>query len=339
MSPDAFALPPLPEARITFAGGLRDRADRLRGNPLLLRRFQADPAARVLPMWRGKPLIDFTESPARLGWLPLDHPLMDHAAEAPVFLGLEGEDRDTCARFAADVSAWIDPAQPEGPPPGFFDPTRSTPPEVPDTWAFSELRGAMAELSCQDAADAATARGVLEWHRTHLFCSRCGHPSDIAWAGWRRKCPACGAEHYPRTDPVVIMLVTRGGRTLVGRQRPWPRGMYSLLAGFMEPGETMEAAVRREVLEEAGISVGRVRYLASQPWPFPASLMIACAAEALSDEITLDDAELEDACWITRDEVRAAAEGSHPRLAAARPGAIARSVLDAWAAGYVPDWD
>lgn len=335
----AFAVAPLPETEITFGAGRRDRADRLRGNAMMMRRLAADPEARALPVWRGKPLVAQDGDGTALGWLPLDHPLLAEAREAPVFLGLEGEGRETSARFAADVSAWVDPAQPDGPPGGFFDPTRNAVPGLPEGWAFAELRGVMAELSHQEAADAATARGVLEWHRTHPRCSRCGAPSEIVNGGWRRKCPSCGAEHFPRTDPVTIMLVTQGDRVLLGRQSAWPRGMYSLLAGFMEPGETLEQSARREVWEEAGVSCGRVRYLASQPWPFPASLMIAVACEALDDEIVLDETELEEALWATRAEMREAIAGRHPKIGPARRGAIARSVLEAWAEGRVPDWD
>ena len=184
-----------------------------------------------------------------------------------------------------------------------------------------------------------TARGVFEWHRTHRFCSRCGHPSDLDGAGWRRRCPSCGAMHFPRTDPVVIMLVTHGDRCLLGRQPPWPPTMYSLLAGFMAPGETLEAATRREVEEESSIPCGRVRYVCSQPWPFPASLMIATQAEALGDEIAIDPNELEDARWATRDELREALAGRNPEIGPARPGAVARTVIEAWVDGRLPDFD
>jgi NAD+ diphosphatase len=148
--------------------------------------------------------------------------------------------------------------------------------------------------------------------------------------GWQRNCPDCGRSHFPRTDPVVIMLITRDDSVLVGRSPGWPEGMYSLLAGFVEPGETMEAAVRREVFEEAGIKVGHVDYLASQPWPFPASLMFGCSGEALSSEITLDPAELEDAMWVTRADMEIVFAGNHPIMKPAREGAIAHFLLDNW---------
>jgi NAD+ diphosphatase len=151
-------------------------------------------------------------------------------------------------------------------------------------------------------------------------------------AGWQRICPSCGAHHFPRTDPVVIMLVTRGNSVLVGRSPGWPPGMYSLLAGFVEPGETLEAAVRREVFEEAGVRIGAVRYLSSQPWPFPASLMVGCRGEALPGEITIDPAEIEDALWLTREQMVTVMAGAHPRIRAPRRGAIAHFLVEAWLA-------
>ncbi len=182
----------------------------------------------------------------------------------------------------------------------------------------------------------AQAKSVLFWHDRHRFCSRCGAPSKMASAGWKRECAACDTPHFPRTDPVVIMLATRGERCLLGRQARFAPGMYSALAGFLEPGETIEAAVRREVMEEAGVRVGRVTYLASQPWPFPATLMIGCLAEALSDDIVVDYAELEDARWFTRAEVQEMLGGAHENgLGAPQPIAIARSLMRAWAFAQV----
>jgi NAD+ diphosphatase len=178
----------------------------------------------------------------------------------------------------------------------------------------------------------AQAKSLLHWHMRHRFCSNCGEASKIASAGWKRICTACSAQHFPRTDPVVIMVAVRGDHCLLGRQPRFATGMYSALAGFIEPGETVEDAVRREVMEEAGIKVGRVSYMASQPWPFPASLMIGCLAEALSEEITIDRTELEDARWFTRAEVQLMLQGKHEKyLAAPQLIAIARTLLQTWA--------
>ena len=151
-------------------------------------------------------------------------------------------------------------------------------------------------------------------------------------AGWQRNCPACGTSHFPRTDPVVIMLITHGNSVLMGRSPGWPEGMYSLLAGFDEPGETLEAAVRREVLEEAGVRIGQVGYLTSQPWPFPASLMFGCQGQATSEDITIDPTEIEDALWVSREEMMEVFEGNHPKMLPARKGAVAHFLLENWLA-------
>jgi len=178
------------------------------------------------------------------------------------------------------------------------------------------------------------AKAIAHWHARHSFCANCGAPSRVAAAGWRRECDACKTQHFPRTDPVVIMLAVDGDRCLLGRQARFPQGMYSALAGFLEPGETVEEAVRREIGEEAGIACGEVGYVASQPWPFPASLMIGCLARATSFDISIDRDELEDARWFARDEVQAIFEKRHPGgLSAPHPMAIAHHLLRAWLDG------
>jgi NAD+ diphosphatase len=177
----------------------------------------------------------------------------------------------------------------------------------------------------------AEAKAVLGWHARNRFCANCGTPSHPVDAGWRRDCPACGTQHFPRTDPVVIMLAIDGGRCLLGRSPRFAPRMWSCLAGFVEPGETVEEAVRRETREEAGIVCGRVAYFASQPWPFPMSLMIGCHAAAVSTEITVDRTELEDARWFSRDEVIAMLLRRHPGgLMVAHPIAIAYHIIRAW---------
>src|SRR5215218_1340911 len=176
----------------------------------------------------------------------------------------------------------------------------------------------------------AMAKSLLDWHRRHRFCANCGAPTAAAQAGFRRDCAACGAQHFPRTDPVVIMLITRGDKCLMGRQPRFAEKMYSCLAGFLEPGETIEDAVRRETFEEAGIRVGAVRYRTSQPWPFPSNVMIGCIGEALTDEITFDGEELEDARWFTKDDVRRMLEGTHEHYMAPSPIAIAHHLVREW---------
>ena len=172
---------------------------------------------------------------------------------------------------------------------------------------------------------------MVDWHARHRHCAVCGTPTNVFRGGWARKCPNCGAEHYPRTDPVVIMLAECEGQVLLGRGAAWPEGRFSALAGFIEPGETIEEAVRRETMEEAGVRVGAVRYVASQPWPFPSQLMIGCIGQAESHEITIDH-ELAEAIWVTREEVRRALAGEPSRFIPPSRLAIARVLLETWAA-------
>jgi len=178
------------------------------------------------------------------------------------------------------------------------------------------------------------AKAVVDWHTRHSFCARCGAPTRVVAAGWRRECDACKAQHFPRTDPVVIMLAVDGDDCLMGRQRRFPQGMYSSLAGFVEPGETIEEAVRREIREESGVECGAVRYVASQPWPFPSSLMIGCMARATTRDIRIDAEELEDARWFNRAEVRSMFERRHSDgLWVPNPMAIAHHLIRVWLDG------
>lgn len=174
----------------------------------------------------------------------------------------------------------------------------------------------------------AQARTLINWHERRAFCSNCGARNRSVDAGYRRHCDSCNADHFPRTDPVMIIVARHGGRILLGRQASWPGGMYSALAGFIEPGETIEAAARREVHEESGVRLGEVKYVASQPWPFPANLMIGLIGEAITDEITVDAKELEDARWFSHDEAALMLARNHPQgLYATNPFAIAHQLV------------
>ncbi|WP_246731875.1 NAD(+) diphosphatase [Methylocapsa sp. S129] len=178
------------------------------------------------------------------------------------------------------------------------------------------------------------AKALMHWHTRHSHCANCGAVTRVAASGWRRECDVCKAQHFPRTDPVVIMLAVDGDNCLLGRQARFPKSMYSCLAGFLEPGETIEDAVRREIFEEAGIVCGSVSYLASQPWPFPASLMIGCIAQATTLELHVDGIELEDARWFSRAEAASMLQGRHSdKLLAPHPMAIAHHILRAWTQG------
>lgn len=311
--------------QVTFGGSGLDRAGELRGNPQALTEAAADPAARAIVFWRGKPLVS-PERPAGLIRLGLDHTALRDAAEAPILLGRE----DGAPIFAVDLSAWTPGDLDESSLGGFLDPSEQRHPALPDWMVFAELRRVMTWLSARDAELAASGKAVFGWHQSHRFCACCGEETLLSQGGWQRSCPSCGASHFPRTDPVVIMLITHGNSVLVGRSPGWPQGMYSLLAGFVEPGETLEAAVRREVFEEAGVHVGEVGYLASQPWPFPASLMFGCWGHATSTDITIDPVEIEDARWISREEMMAISSGHHPEILPARKGAIAHFLIERW---------
>ncbi len=312
---------------VTFGGSGLDRAADLRADEGALGRAMAHPESRVIPLWRGKPLIA-GEARDDLGWLASDHPVLSLGEERPILLGREGAG----VRLAVDISGWEPSGVDAAAVAAFFDPTEQHHPDLPPDHRFAELRGVMTRLSARDAEYAAAARAILGWHQTHRFCARCGGPSVVATAGWQRVCGSCGGHHFPRTDPVVIMLVTHGNSVLVGRSPGWPEGMYSLLAGFIDAGETIEAAVRREVAEETSVRVDRVDYLASQPWPFPSSLMIGCRAHATSRDIRIDPAELEDALWLSREDMVQVMAGAHPRVKPARRGAIAHFLIQAWLA-------
>ena len=282
-----------------FTGGTLDRADAMRHDDDALAAAMGNWQARLLVLHHWEPEVT---DDGRLGWTML--------TEAPddaefVLLGLD----QGRPRFAALLPG-------QGAPPPFRSPT---------------LFNTLEQLRPGEAATFATARALLDWHARHGFCANCGTPTILFRAGWGRRCPNCRAEHFPRTDPVVIMIAEHDGRALIGRQPSWPQGRYSALAGFLEPGEAIEEAVRREIGEEAGVEVGGVRYVASQPWPFPSQLMIACIGQALTDRITLDTNELEDAKWVTRDEVLAVLNGTGDAFLAPPPYAIAHTLLDAWA--------
>lgn len=318
-----------------FGGGGIDRAAELRGDPGKLEELKARPDARTLALWRRKPLMtgDSGESAALVRF---GHPILGDSVEEPIFLGLA----DGAPRFATDVSAWENPEADPGSLNSFTDrseqrhPSTLGDPELGQA-RFVELRNWLHLLSPVDGEMLAAAKGLFHWHSAHGFCSRCGHPTRMAMAGWQRKCGSCGALHFPRTDPVVIMLVTHGDSLLLGRSPEWPEKMYSCLAGFMEPGESIEAAVRRETLEETGISVGRVSYVSSQPWPFPNSLMIGCHGVALDSEITMDRNEIEDALWVSRKDMMDVFFGLHKSVRAPRKGAIANFLIGEWLKGAI----
>ena len=314
------------EYQYAFHPGELDRAAQLRAGDAA----RNDLRARTLVFWKGKLLADGDGRPARV---ELSHPALSDTREAPIFVGLTSAG----PLFAADIPLWtpFEDATTIG---QFVDQSQQVHPGFSGA-KFVEIRGLMPTLSRLDGESIATGKAILQWNSTHRFCSNCGQPSAVESSGWVRKCPACGTQHFPRTDPVVIMVITRGDKLLLGRSPAWPERMYSLLAGFVEPGESIEAAVRREVLEESAIKVGPVRYVSAQPWPFPMSLMFGCYGEAVSEEITIDPVELQDARWVRKDDVKLILAGTHPEINKPRPGAIAGALIEAWANDRLLDPD
>ena len=285
--------------QVAFGTPALDRADHVRSDPARLAELIASDTAVLLSL---DGLVPELSAHDTLVW----NPLSGEEGEEHVFLGfLDG------APAFARVPAKGD--------------------ELPayvrrDTWPI------LSRLSARDLATYGGARSLVDWHARHRFCARCGGSTRIAKGGWQRDCEACEAQHFPRVDPVAIMLVEHDGHLLLGRQSRFPPRSYSALAGFIEPGETIEQAVAREVLEEAGVEVTDVRYIASQPWPFPSQLMVGCHSIARSRDLSIDYTELEDARWFTRDEVaEALAKGQEsPRLVPPPPTAIAWTMLEWW---------
>ena len=307
-----------------FRSGGLDRAAQLRATDTVRR----DSRARTYVFWRGKLLMNADNSPVLIR---LGHTALGDCRDAPLFVGLAAGE----PRFAADLANW-QPREDAATIGQFTDASHQLHPGFPEA-NFAEVRGVMAGLPELDGEAIATGRALIGWHATHRFCSNCGNATAIELSGWQRKCPACATQHFPRTDPVVIMAITRGDKLLLGRGTSWPERMYSLLAGFVEPGESIESAVRRETLEESAIHVGPVNYVVAQPWPFPMSLMFGCHGEALDENITIDPVELSAARWVSRDEVKTILAGNHPDIAVPRQGAIAGALIAAWAAEKLLD--
>jgi NAD+ diphosphatase len=304
---------------IPFAGSPLNRASEKRTDSNWIESQRRDPSSLILPMWRLEPFILGSEKsgpPFELGLMRAGIVESLVSGDALyIFLGLDG-DR---AVFALDVSDTADPAN-VGPLAGLG--------------YFRDARVAGSMVSIKDSAIIAQAKAMIDWHQRHGFCPKCGAPTKIMDAGYRRLCGKCNAEHFPRVDPVVIMLATHGEACLVGRGKQFPPGMFSALAGFVEPGETIEEAVRRELMEEASVKVGEVTYYATQPWPFPSSLMIGCFAKAESRDVKVDENELAEVRWIERSVARELIEGKRvDGLLVPPPVAIAHHLIKTWALG------
>ena len=308
-----------------FAGAGLDRVSARRDDEAYVAGLRADGRARAALIARDMPILG-RETQAAFFPLALADELGPPSLE--ILLGLDAEGAPYFAAMLPDAA--VEQRASGGD--GFLDGRVLAVPGrddlAPTDMRSIALQGAVAPA---DVAILGQAKAIADWHRRHRFCANCGQPTRVTAAGWRRECDACKTQHFPRTDPVVIMLVVDGERCLLGRQARFPRNMYSALAGFVEPGETVEEAVRREIHEESGIVCDEVRYVASQPWPFPSSLMIGCLARAATREIVVDRVELEDARWFEREEVVAMFEKRHPQgLFAPVRMAIAHHLLKYW---------
>ncbi len=279
-----------------------DRAAHLRTDEDALAAMRADPRARALPFRKRDPLLTGADRGA-LGWRRMDDPMI--AGAEPVFLGLA----DGAPRYAVGLG---DVEPPEG--------------------EFLEMRAALlgGAFAGDAAAVASMALALVNWHRTHPRCTRCGASTRMTQGGWRRDCPSCEAVHFPRTDPVVIMMIERDGHCALARNVNFPETLYSCIAGFVEPGECVEEAVARETREELGLGVGRIAYVSSQPWPFPGSLMLGCIAETTDSAFTLEEAEIADARWLSRADVKRLFDGGWDDMAPPRRAAIAGTLLEDW---------
>lgn len=297
----------------TFAGNPLNRASDRRGDAAWLAAQLSSSDALGLVLWNGKPLAEKTkDGGVQIAYLPAKLAAeLAGGNERLLFMGLWQE----TAVFAVDMEGSSDPAQ--GPLQGLGE--------------FMDLRQVALRLPAPDAGILATAKSMFEWRRRHQYCAVCGQPSEPKDGGWKRQCPSCEAEHFPRTDPVVIMLAYHGERCMLGRQEAWPPGMFSALAGFLEPGESIEEACARELAEEAGLRTRQVRYHSTQPWPYPSSLMIGLIAEVEDDEGTPDQTELSEVRWFTRAEARKLLKGEIEGVFCPPPLAIAHQLLKAWA--------
>ncbi len=263
-----------------YTGAPLDRVSHLREDAAWVATRRRAKDTRLVPVWRSRSLVCTEADRALMLTVEEAGDLLD-TARHEVVLGLRGD----TLYIGLDLSHMDDP----------YDH-----PRIEAQGAFEDLRRIGPVIPADEGAILAHARGMMTWHQRHGFCGVCGAPTQASHGGYQRNCTDCGAQHFPRTDPAVIMLVHKGDHCLLGRTHQFPRRIYSALAGFVEPGESLEEAVAREVFEEAGLRVGAVRYMASQPWPFPSSLMLGFHAEALTTELDIDPKELEDARWMRR---------------------------------------
>jgi len=299
---------------IALSGNPLDRLDALRKNPNEIEKLKNQPETVFVVSHKDKILTDAQGMLALVNHAVLSQ--IDQENVDLLFLGIEHESQRPW--FA--ILIHVDPL-----------PAAASSVDLFDTLGqFLSLRDGLSMLPADDLAIAGRIISLVNWHGLNRFCSRCGAPSKLSGGGEKRLCTACDTEHFPRVDPAVIMMVVNGDNCLLGRNESWPAGRYSTLAGFVEPGESLEEACRREVMEEAGIEIGEVAYAFSQPWPFPHSIMVGMIATAISTKITLED-ELEDAHWFSRDEIKQILAGTHLDVLPPFPHAASGVLLRQWA--------
>jgi NAD+ diphosphatase len=324
---EAFFKSPVRSAAFGFAANPLDRQSERREDEAFVASLRARPDARTLLICRDTPLLK-KDGPVLDPLFRLGEVAPIGASREEALLGLFPDGRPLFAALLEDAAVELRADSSDG-----FHDRRVLAAPGRDDVALTDMRSLAIQgaLAPELIGMLGEAKALMHWHARHSHCANCGAVTRTVAAGWRRQCDVCQALHFPRIDPVVIMLAVDGDHCLLGRQARFPKRMYSCLAGFLEPGETIEDAVRREVFEEAGVRCGAVVYLASQPWPFPASLMIGCLAQATTRELHLDGVELEDARWFSRDDARAMLEGRHPdRITAPMSMAIAHHILRAW---------
>jgi len=304
---------PLSAFQNTFAGNPLNRASEKRTDAAWLTEQLGSDESLAVAVWNGKPFVETAKDGGlQIAYLPAR--MAEELAGGPerlLFLGLWQE----TAVFAVDLEGGADPA--DGPLSGLG--------------RFEDLRAVALRLPPTDAAIMATSKQMFEWRRRHRHCSACGETTEVVEGGWKRACPSCKAEHFPRTDPVVIMLAVHKDRCMLGRQEIWPKGMFSALAGFLEPGESIEEACARELHEEAGLKTLSVAYHSTQPWPYPSSLMIGLIAQVEDDNATPDQTELSEVRWFTKQEARDVLAGKGDGVNAPGGLAIAHQLFKAWA--------
>jgi NAD+ diphosphatase len=303
---------PLDAFTNTFAGNPLDRVSDKRSDPAWIAGRLAAPESLAVALWNGKPLVeDAKDGGVQIAYLSANMAReLAGGADKLLFLGLWKD----AAVFAVDMESDTDPADAA----------------LEGLGRFEDLRLISLKLPGGDAGILATAKAMFEWRRKHRYCANCGQPTHAAEGGWKRLCPSCKTQHFPRTDPVVIMLAVKGEKCLLGRQAIWPKGMYSALAGFLEPGESIEEACARELYEEARLRTTRVRYHSTQTWPYPSTLMIGLIAEVENDDAVADQVELEEVRWFTRTQIKALMRGELPDARAPSLMAIAGQLIKAW---------